>query len=80
MEPEPWFLSIFPSHFSLTGVFCGSFFLASDQTAFALLAVAQLYLVFVRFSSIFVVKVYIEFFFITLYVGVDDPEPNCHKA
>ena len=39
-ELEPWFLPRFPAHFIPTGVFSGRFFLASVQTAFALLAVA----------------------------------------
>ena len=43
MELEPWFLPRFPAHLFPTGVFPGRFFLASIQTACALLAVAQLY-------------------------------------
>ena len=43
LELEPWFLPRFSTHFFRTGFFSGRFFLASVQTAFALLVVAQLY-------------------------------------
>ena len=49
MELEPWFLPRFPANFFPTGFFLAGFFLASVQTAFDLLAVAQLYYFFKDF-------------------------------
>ena len=53
----PWFIPRFPTYFFPSGVFSGRFFLASVQTAFALLTVAQLYQfflkTFVRFLLVF---------------------------
>jgi len=57
LELESWLLPRFPTYFFPSGVFSGRFFLASVQTAFALLTVAQLYQfflkTFVRFLLVF---------------------------
>ena len=64
-----------------TGVFSGRFFLASILTAFALLAVAELYEIFKTLVRFLLVFLYFRFI---LYFGADDPQPNWqpewHKA
>ena len=58
LKLEPWFQPRFPVHFSAQG-----FFLASVLTAFALLAVAQLYEIFKTFVRFRLVFLYSRFMF-----------------
>jgi len=54
--------------FFLTGVFSGMFFLASVLTAFALLALAQLYEIFKTFVRFPVVFLYFRFILYFSYI------------
>ena len=62
LELEPWFLPRFPAHFSPQG-----FFLASVLTAFALLAVAQLYEIFKSLVRFLLVFLYFRFILYFIY-------------
>ena len=68
MELEPWFLPRFPAHFSPQGFFSGRFFLASVLTAFALLAVAQLYEIFKTLVRFLLVFLYCRFILYFIYI------------
>ena len=67
LELESWFLPRFPEHFSPLGFFLAVFFLAPVLTAFALLAVAQLYEIFKNFVR-FLVILYFRFILYFLYI------------